>query len=319
MDQLIIISKQTPNNLPRVIAVILNYNGYEDTVKCIYSLQNVTYNNLNLIIVDNGSTDGSGNKLKNKFPNLTIIALEKNTGYAAGNNVGIRFAMGQGADYVLILNNDVVVDSHFLEPLIEVAESSNGIGVVTPKIFYEQESSGIFYAAGELNKWLCTGVNYPGKFRNNPNEHIICDVSYVSGCVMLVRHVVFETLGLFDEKFFMYFEDVEFSRRLAKQYRLVYTPFSLTYHRCGAGKKWHSYSKLYLYYHTRNRIWTFKSEAYYYRIYVVLFTIMITIAKSIAVFRCFIKNPKDTFKRVIALWRGLRDGLFYCNIIISLN
>jgi hypothetical protein len=135
------------------MAVVLNYNGYDDTVKCIRSLEKVSYANLKLLLVDNGSPDGSGERLKEEFSRIPIILLKENTGYAAGNNAGIRYALEQGADYVLVINNDVVVDSGFLEPMLNITETQPDVGIVTCKVFYQSAPNEIFSAAGRMN-WL---------------------------------------------------------------------------------------------------------------------------------------------------------------------
>ncbi|MDI6767801.1 MAG: glycosyltransferase, partial [Bacteroidota bacterium] len=151
-------------------AVILNYNGYEDTAKCVRSLQKSTYPNLSLVLVDNGSPDGSGIRLKGEFSNLPVILIKENTGYAAGNNMGIRFALEKGTDYVLIINNDVIVDPAFLEPMVNIAETHSNVGIVTCKVFYQSTPQEIFSAAGKMNWWLCTGVNKGNILRFFPSH-----------------------------------------------------------------------------------------------------------------------------------------------------
>lgn len=301
--------KQLKDKLPRVTAVILNYNGYEDTVKCIRSLQNATYSNLSLVLVDNGSPDDSGLRLKTEFPNLPIILIEENTGYAAGNNLGIRFAVEKGTDYVLVINNDVIVEPTFLEPMVNSAEKQSDVGIVTCKVYYQSVPHEIFSSAGKMNWWLCTGVNKGNYLKFLQKTESLCYTDFACGVLMLMRKSMLDVEGLFDEKYFMYFEDVEYSLRISSKYKIAYTPSAVAYHKSGGGKGWHNYTELYLYYHTRNRIWTFENKPWFYRFYVIIFTVLISAIKSLVILINLFNYPQKTPKQLWAIWQGLRDGI----------
>jgi len=292
------------------MAVVLNYRGYEDTVKCIQSLQNATYSNLGIIIVDNGSPDGSGNKLKNAFLDVPIILLKENTGYAAGNNAGIRFALEQKAEYVLVINNDVIVDPAFLEPMVEIAEKQSDVGIVTCKVFFQSSRDEIFSGAGKMNWWLCTGVNKGNHLKFLQRHDDQCYTDFACGVLMLMRKNVLETKGLFDERYFMYFEDIEYSRRILQQYKIVYTPSGVAYHKSGGGKGWRSYTELYLYYHTRNRIWAFRNDPLLYRLYVLIFSFVNVILKTLILTCNMRRDYRKMIRQMRSLWNGFRDGLF---------
>lgn len=301
--------KQRKENLPKVTAVILNYNGYEDTVKCIQSLQKATYSNLSLVLVDNDSPDGSGLRLQTEFPKLPVILMKENTGYAAGNNGGIRFAMEKGTDYVLIINNDVIVDPAFLEPMVNIVEAQSDVGIVTCKVYYQSAPQEIFSAAGKMNWWLCTGVNKGnllGFFQKADSQ---CYTDFACGVLLLMRKSMLEEKGFFDEKYFMYFEDVEYSRRISSKYKIAYTPYGVAHHKSGGGKGWRNYTELYLYYHTRNRLWAFSTESFFYQLYVLLITAGITIAKTAVILMNLTINPRKTSKQIKALWTGFHDGI----------
>ncbi|MDP2207349.1 MAG: glycosyltransferase family 2 protein [Bacteroidota bacterium] len=301
--------KQRKDELPRVTAVILNYNGYEDTVKCIRSLQNSTYSNLSFVLVDNGSPDDSGLRLKAEFPNLPIILIEENTGYAAGNNLGIRFAVEKGTDYVLVINNDVIVEPTFLEPMVNSAEKQSAVGMVTCKVYYQSVPNEIFSSAGKMNWWLCTGVNKGNYLKFMQKAESLCYTDFACGVLVLMRNSMLEEAGLFDEKYFMYFEDVEYSLRISSKYKIVYVPSAVAYHKSGGGKGWLNYTELYLYYHTRNRIWAFETEPWYYRFYVIIFTVLISAIKSLVILINLFNYPRKTPKQLWAIWQGLRDGI----------
>ena len=290
------------------MAVVLNYNGYDDTVKCIRSLEKVSYANLKLLLVDNGSPDGSGERLKEEFSQIPIIHLKENTGYAAGNNAGIRYALEQGSDYVIVINNDVIVDSEFLEPMVNVAEKQTDVGIVTCKVFYQSVPHEIFSAAGRMNWLLCTGVNKGSHLKSFQKTDEQCFTDFACGVLLLMRATMLQTVGLFDEKYFMYFEDVEFSRRILRSYKIVYTPKGVAYHKSGGGKGWRSYTELYLYYHTRNRFWAFRDDSLFYRMYVFLFSLMNVLLKSFFILFNLMSNRYQMIRQWRSLWRGFVDG-----------
>ena len=294
---------------PGVWAVVLNYNGLRDTEMCIHSLRESGYLSLDIVVVDNASPDGSGDALARLFPEIPVLRPGRNGGYGAGNNAGIRFALARGAKYILVVNNDVVVQKGFLEPMVGMLERDAGIGVVNGKVFYLSEPGKLFSALGEFNRWMCTGLNVGRDAAGCRSTTLECDVDYVCGVLLLVRREVFETVGLLEESFFMYFEDVEFSRRVLKRYRLAYTARAIAYHKSGGGKGWKSYTELYLYYHTRNRLRVFRKESRTYRAYVAGFTIANAAAKAAVIARNCVSDPAKMLRQWKALWRGLTDGL----------
>lgn len=127
------------NNWPKVAIIVLNWNGWRDTIECLESLQRITYPNYQIIVVDNGSTDDSVERIKEKFPHLTLIEMGRNLGYAGGNNLGIKFALEWDPGYICILNNDVVVESQFLEPIIIAMESNSRIGITGGTLYNDPQ------------------------------------------------------------------------------------------------------------------------------------------------------------------------------------
>ena len=134
-----------------VFIIILNWNGWKDTVACVESCLNLTYTNYRILIIDNKSTDGSVAELKARLPEIEIVETDRNLGFAGGNNVGIRIALDQHADYIWLLNNDTVVDPQCLSQMLQAAEADNHIGMVGSKIYYHHKSETLWFAGGEID------------------------------------------------------------------------------------------------------------------------------------------------------------------------
>lgn len=125
---------------PKAIVVTLNWNRKEDTIECLKSLLELDYANYEIVVVDNGSMDGSAQAIRQSFPNITVIENKENLGYSLGMNTGIKYALEQGVKYVLIMNNDTVIDKGALTELVKVAESDPTIGFVTGKAYFYRYS-----------------------------------------------------------------------------------------------------------------------------------------------------------------------------------
>ena len=136
---------------PKIFIIVLNWNRAQDTVACISSLTKLNYSRYNVVVVDNASQDGSAPIIKRSFPSLVVIENASNLGYAEGNKVGICYALAHGAEYVLVLNNDTVVDSDMLTELVRIAESDRMIGIVGPKIYDFQQPTKIWFAGANID------------------------------------------------------------------------------------------------------------------------------------------------------------------------
>jgi GT2 family glycosyltransferase len=217
--------------------VLLNYNSYEDTFACIASLENMNYENYEIIVVDNASTDGSFEKLRKEFGNKhTLLASKRNGGFAYGNNIGIKHGLNNGANYILLLNNDTLVDPDFLLKLIETAESNETAGIITGKILYESQRDKIWYGGGEINWKRFHGVHYVNDPRHNcSSQDLKTTITFATGCLMLIKREVFEKLGLLPEEYFMYYEDVDFCAKAYNNgYSIMYDPQCIIFHKVGA-------------------------------------------------------------------------------------
>ncbi len=200
------------NDFPKVFIIILNYNGGKTVLRCLKSVFVSDYPNFELVMVDNNSSDGSFELAKNYFTKAHFIKNEENLGFAAGNNIGIRFALEKMADYIFLLNNDAVVFKNTLSELIKSAqrETSKKIGIFSPVIF-KGNSKDIWFAGGKIN-WLKMRAEHIIKTTN----YELRTVNYITGCAMLIKKNVFKKTGLLDENFFLYYEDADFCLRSKK-------------------------------------------------------------------------------------------------------
>jgi GT2 family glycosyltransferase len=198
---------------PKVTILILNRDRREDTLACLASLLPNRYPALDLVVLDNASSDGSAAAVRAAYPTqVTVIETGGNYGYAGGNNIGIRHALEQGADYILLLNEDTIVDPHFIERLIEVAQARPDVGFLGPLVYHHSEPSVIQSAGGVITAdWQIyhRGQNEPdaGQYRE-PYE-----ADWVTGCAILMRASVVRRIGALDPEFFIYSEEVDWCVR----------------------------------------------------------------------------------------------------------
>jgi len=217
---------------PLVYIILVNWNGKNDTLECLSSLQKVSYSNFKILVVDNASHDGSVEAIRTDFPNVELLVNKENLRFAGGNNIGIQYALQNNADYILLLNNDTTVEPNFLSELIIVAGNQNEIGIVGAKIFYYTDNKRIWFAGGTIN--LKTGITKHRGIRtidvgqfNNEEE-----VGYITGCCMLVKREVIDKIGMLDESYFIYGEDADWCLRAKKVgFKLMYAPSSVAYHK----------------------------------------------------------------------------------------
>lgn len=239
---------------PKVSIVLLNWNGKADTIECLESLRKIEYQNAEIIVVDNGSSDGSQTYLGKKYPHIQLIKNKENLGFTGGNNVGMRKAMSDGADYVLLLNNDTYVEQNFLTELVAVGERDPSIGIVGPKIYYYSLPDILWSAGGDyipvIGKTRVFGENKEDKPKYGKQK----EVSWVTGCAMLIKRGVIEKIGVLEEEYFSNYEDIDFcfhARNVG--FKVWYVPTSVIYHK--VAQDWGGLSNpLYLYYQIRNNL-----------------------------------------------------------------
>ncbi|WP_254150878.1 glycosyltransferase family 2 protein [Candidatus Chloroploca mongolica] len=240
---------------PRVALLVLCYNGIEDTLACLESLQQLTYpcERYTIVVLDNASQDGTPERVQAAFPDVTVIENGANLGFAAGNNVGLRYALDHGYDYALLLNNDTEVAPDFLSILVAAAEASPRAGVVGPTIYYHVDPDLIWSAGGWIDWQRGIGLMDGTGQRDTGQYPGLRPVDFVTGCALLVKRRVLEQAGLLDERFFMYYEETEWSVRVARAgYGILHVPAAQVWHKIPLDAR---FDQEYLaYYMTRNRL-----------------------------------------------------------------
>jgi len=209
--------------MPRVEIILLNWNGYVDTINCLNSVSRLDYENFGVIIVDNGSTDSSISEIGRVFPAQRVVETGRNLGFSGGCNFGIQDALSRGADYVWLLNNDTIIEPTTLSHMVDAAMSVNKVGAVGSVIYHLDDMDRIqAWGGGRINRWL-------GRSR-----HCIapCKIDYISGASMLLSRLALEDVGLLRESYFMYWEDADICLRLRNSgYKLIVADMSRLYHR----------------------------------------------------------------------------------------
>lgn len=214
---------------PRVVCILVNWNGWQDTIECLDALKEEDYPDLDVIVVDNGSSNDSVARIRNAHPDVLLLESPKNLGFAGGNNIGMRYALAHGADFIWLLNNDTKPAKDALSKLVFKALGDPKIGAVGSVCYYADRPSTVqVWAGATANMWMGYAKNY-----TEPQKDESLDALY--GASMLIARPALEQVGLLDEGFFHYWEETEFSLRLRKAgWRLAAAPDSCILHKVGA-------------------------------------------------------------------------------------
>ena len=248
------------NKSPLIYIIVLNYNRKDDTLDCLSSLFRMDYPNFKVLMVDNASSDGTADAVRREYPQAEVLQNEKNLMYAGGNNAGIKLALEHGADWVLLLNNDTVVDERLLSEMADAADAHPEAGVLGPMIYYypaggragarwrraearamrprgparSWQPETIWYAGGVVKLWMGLTAHRGLRETDTGRYGKVEQTDYVTGCAMLVSRECLDKVGLLDTSYGMYAEDVDFSLRARKAgFKLLFSP---------EGKVWHKVS-----------------------------------------------------------------------------
>ena len=231
--------------------VIVTYNGKRVLKDTIISLKNMTCQDFDVVVIDNASTDGTDTLLKQNFLDIIYLKQDYNWGFAKGCNIGIKYSLDNNYQYTLLLNNDVEVDEYLLARMIEL---SNENTIVVPKIYFYDKPTTIWYAGGEIlyNRMESHNIGY-GECDNGQYEKIR-EIEFLNGCCVLVHNNIWKKSGLFDEDYFMYFEDFDYGIRAKKNgIHILYQPRARVWHKVSTSTGGEN-SKMQVYYMTRNRL-----------------------------------------------------------------
>ena len=236
----------------KVGIVLVNFNGEKFQNDCIKTLMLQSYENFEIIVVDNGSTDRSVDLLKSEYPNVIVIETGSNNGVAEGNNIGIRNAIERNCEYILLLNNDTEVDKDLINNLMEDANEST---MVTGKMYYYEPKNVIWCAGGEMNRNKATTIHYGEDTLDKGQFDQDKFVNYTPTCCLLIHKNIFNKIGLMDPKYFMYYDDTDFCiRAINSGIRILYKSSAKLWHKVSSSSGGRT-SKTTLYYATRNRLY----------------------------------------------------------------
>lgn len=297
----------------KVAIIIINWNTYQLTFNCLKSLEACTYLNQAIFLVDNGSVDGSGDKILTNFPKINYIKNKTNKGFTGANNIAINKALEQNFDYILLLNNDTEVAPDFLSLLVNRMKADQTLAAVQPLILNYGKRDTIWNAGGTLNTYF--GLPMTRKKGMVYTKDLIIDkfTDWISGCCILVKADIIKEVGLLDDRFFAYFEDVDWSIRMkAKDYQLGVEPRSIIYHHESGSSKKNNKSKegalspFAHYLNVRNHIYLIKKQAFFFN---KIGPWIYQIYKISAYLLYFILRGR--FEKLKMVWRGLIDGMKY--------
>jgi hypothetical protein len=288
---------------PKVITVILNTNRREDTLACLGSLAESSYPNHKIIVLDNASSDGSVAAIRQAFPEVELVSLTANLGYAGNNNVGIIEAVAQGADWVFVLNEDTILAPDCLAEMVRIGEGDGRIGIVGPMVYHHNEPQLIQSAGGALGPhWESRHIaqNEPDAGQFDRPRH----VDWISGCAIMVRTAVIEQVGPLDERFFYYWEETEWCLRARRAgWRVVHVPTARLWHK-GVQRDYRPGPNV-TYYSTRNRFLMMSKHRAPLKIWLVVW------ADNLSTLASWTVKPKWRTMREHrdAMWQGTVDFL----------
>jgi GT2 family glycosyltransferase len=290
-----------------VFIVVLNWNSANDTIRCITNLKKITYSNYELLVIDNGSNDDSVTQIIEAFPEIQLKELPNNLGFTGGCNEGMSEGLRRGFESILLLNNDAITAPDFLEKLVHSLNKEQKIGAVQPKILRLSDSTKIWNVGGKLD-FLGTSESIRDEklalklVRNHK-------IDWLSGCCLLIKSEAIKSVGLFDDNFFAYHEDVDFSIRLRKKgFKLDINFDSIIYHDGGGSStkqnqpKGFQVNPIIHYYNFRNKIFIYRKH----------FGHLIPILSLLSFFRFMLFYAYFVFRgnkeKQKAVWNGLLDG-----------
>lgn len=286
---------------PLIYTIILNTNRRDDTLACLASLEEAGDDNVRVCVLDNASTDGSVEAIRERFPWVELLPLAENLGYAGNNNVGIAHALAQGADWVFVLNEDTILAPDCMRRMMAVANADSTVGIVGPLVLHHDEPLVVQSAGGHVDRFL-----RPTHLAANEGETVVPDspreVDWISGCAICVRAEVIRQVGMLDTRYFYYWEETEWCLRARQAgWRILLEPQARLWHK-GVQRNYRPGPNV-AYYNTRNRLLTLAKHQAPPRAWLVAYGEILRTLASYSV------RPKWRPQRAHrdAIWAGLVD------------
>jgi GT2 family glycosyltransferase len=288
-----------------VAIILVNWNGYAYTKACLASLEKVAQPAFQVILVDNGSQNSEGEQLKAQFPNVHLIANQDNLGFAGGNNVGIRYALEQGFEQVLLLNNDTTVTPSFLKEL-QICLDQPGQEVAQPLILFAHDPQTLWSAGGKWNSLFGRAITLGDRVPFEKYRVRAKTLDWATGCCILVSKEALLKAGLLNEAYFAYFEDVEWSLRICKAgFTIGLAENAIIYHEAGAAsKKQHAegiLSPRVFYFNVRNQLFLLRQHS-------ILLGYPYHLLRFLSWGAYFLVRGR--FQKLSAVFQGIQEGLF---------
>jgi len=216
---------------PYVVVITLNWNAKEHTIRCLKSILEMDYPNFDVILVDNGSTDGTVEAVRKKFPHIRVIANPQNLGYAKGFNIGLKEAYNMGAEYFLVMNNDTVIDKKALTHLVESAQNHPDVGFVTGKVYFYDRPNTLQTVGREAHPYRIIGPHIGAREEDKGQYDTPTYRDFIDDVFWLITREAFEKTRGYDPVFFLYFEETDWCIRAKKAgFKLFYTPKAKLWH-----------------------------------------------------------------------------------------
>jgi len=299
------------NKFPKIFILILNWNGKQDTLECLASVQKIDYPNYKVAVVDNGSTDDSVDSIRDKFPHIHLIENKANLGFAGGNNVGIEYAIAEGADYIFLLNNDTIVDSQVLKTLMQASEKYPDAGILGSKIYTYTDPQKIWYAGANWSPgYVAFMHDGMGKIDNGKDWEEIRESEYICGCAFLIKTEVIKKIGMLETKYFLMWEESDWCYRAKKAgYKCLFIPSSKVWHKISSSFIGGDRAPHYQYFWWRNRLLWIERNINFPSSLRLYWAILKEISRQL---RCYLNSQTTAQERlkIKAAWQGVNDYLF---------
>jgi len=286
---------------PLVYAVTLNWNQPGDTIECLETMAEQTYPNLRVLVVDNGSGDDSVTRISSRFPEVELVQIPKNRGFAAGANLGLRRALEEGAELMFLVNNDTLIEQQAVAHL--VAQAGTGVGILAPVIYYADNQDRVWSAGGRIHPWTLDKYHDQLPTIHESEQTFAEDRDFVTGCGMLLTRQMLETVGLFDERFFMYYEDADLCVRVRRAgFRILVVPSAKMWHKVALSSGGSDSQT--------ERYWMARSSVIYFRKHArgVQWLAILPWRAGSAIRTTARLWRRGRHEAAAGYWRGLRDG-----------